>query len=547
MNVAALPPPPRFGATEFDWMTAVHVGQLTPDLLPVVSNPHATISPKSSLKEIGKTPSRYNAAGQVSGFKDWSSYRATPEDIELWCQVPDYGICIQARRVRAIDVDVDDSALAAQIEATIGVFMGTSPRRGRANSTKFLVGFSLPGAYTKRVIETRAGRIEFLADGQQFIAHGTHPSGARYEWTNSAIGFAAREPANFEALWAALQAYAAPNAAPSANGAPVSDLVKNARKLDDTWFEPLSDDQKIAEVRAIAATWSVQQATHRDPWFKCIRSIADAVDRGLEREAGVDIATEFSQRSTGANDDRAAVEAKMFESGDKPSIYAAAAMAHKFGYRIPPNRSAIPPPPNAMPIPPDTYKILEDRSGQGNANLLIRLADGNLRYVAETRQWLRWVGTRWQIDTHETFVTSHALEVANHYLQRARSAPSLAVADDLFKWATKCRGKTAIDEMITLARKVPGVPISITELDRNPFLLGVENGVVDLRNGELRESEARDDYVTKRCKFNYVPNAPAPRWERLMTRPRAPQSTRIGTTRATLSPSPWGSTRFGRS
>src|SRR6185437_12225240 len=98
----------------------------------------------------------------------------------------------------------------------------------------------------------------------------------------------------------------------------------------------------------------------------------------------------------------------------------------------------------------------------------------------------------------ETFVTSHALEVAKHYLQATREIRKGAFrltaegnvedSDEIYKWAVKCRSKSAIEAMITLARKVPGVPISVTELDRNPWLLGVENGVVDLRTGELRET-----------------------------------------------------------
>jgi putative DNA primase/helicase len=40
--------------------------------------------------------------------------------------------------------------------------------------------------------------------------------------------------------------------------------------------------------------------------------------------------------------------------------------------------------------------------------------------------------------------------------------------------------------------------------------------VVDLRTGDLRENESRDDYVTKRCPIRYVPTAAAPRWEKLI-------------------------------
>jgi putative DNA primase/helicase len=159
------------------------------------------------------------------------------------------------------------------------------------------------------------------------------------------------------------------------------------------------------------------------------------------------------------------------------------------------------------------YPSLVDKSDQGNANLLIRLADGNLRYIAELEQWLRWINDRWQVDEHEVFATTAALEVANFYkeeaqrLERSNKDPSFAR-----KWALTCRNKGKLDAMLALAHKSSGVPISTTELDRDQWLLGVQNGVVDLRTGELRKNEARGDYVTKRCPAPYNPDAPAPRW-----------------------------------
>lgn len=46
--------------------------------------------------------------------------------------------------------------------------------------------------------------------------------------------------------------------------------------------------------------------------------------------------------------------------------------------------------------------------------------------------------------------------------------------------------------------------------------LGVSNGVVDLATGELRAA-ARDDLVTKRSPYAYMPSAPAPRFRRFIT------------------------------
>jgi putative DNA primase/helicase len=178
------------------------------------------------------------------------------------------------------------------------------------------------------------------------------------------------------------------------------------------------------------------------------------------------------------------------------------------------------------PLPPDPYTRLVDRTDAGNANLLIRLTNGNLRHVHETKQWLRWDSSRWELDQHEVFVTTHALEVAKYYLREAHgirkgeyrltSSGRVEDSEEIYKWGIKCRGKGAIEAMITLARKVPGVPISITELDRDPWLLGVKNGVLDLRTGELRETEAREDYVTKRCPVRYNPAMAAPRWGMLI-------------------------------
>jgi putative DNA primase/helicase len=165
----------------------------------------------------------------------------------------------------------------------------------------------------------------------------------------------------------------------------------------------------------------------------------------------------------------------------------------------------------------DIYAGLVDRTDQGNANLLVKLANGDLRYVAETKQWMRWDGRRWHIDQHEVFVTTFALEVAKLYLHEAKRLEGIAgrrdEADAAMKWASRCRNKSVIDAMVSQARKKPGVPISVNELDRDPWLLGVDNGVVDLRSGELRENESREDFVTKRCRVRYNPDATAPRWE----------------------------------
>ena len=195
-----------WGATPEDWETLSTLLGLTQDLLPVVSNPKAVISPESKMKDLGKTPSKYNPRGFVSGISMWTSKRATPEEIEEWSREPDYGICIQTRQVRALDLDITDQALASQIAKVISKHLGELPERFRANSSKSLFAIRMPGNFTKRVLKTEQGIVEFLATGQQFIACGTHPSGARYEWSDGGpFKIPEVEPTKFEALWAELE------------------------------------------------------------------------------------------------------------------------------------------------------------------------------------------------------------------------------------------------------------------------------------------------------------------------------------------------------
>lgn len=173
----------RFGATPEEWDHFSRVLGLTMDLLPVVSNLQATISSRSTLSSLGKTPSLYNPDRQVIGILNWTNHITTEEEIARWSAEPDYGICVITRTIRALDVDVTDPAEA---EAILAICQRMMPdplvMRRRANSPKFLLAFRMPGAFAKCTMKTSGGIIEFLADGQQFVACGTHPSGVRYEW-----------------------------------------------------------------------------------------------------------------------------------------------------------------------------------------------------------------------------------------------------------------------------------------------------------------------------------------------------------------------------
>lgn len=199
---------PHYGATADDWAHLDLICGLSDDLLPVVSHPDAVISPTSTMKQKGKVPSRYNGRHEVAGFPNWTNHIASARELTVWCREPDYGICVQTRRARALDVDVSDYQLSQDIHNAITAYLARNlPMRWRNNSCKFLLMFELEGDYRKRILRVgEKDAIEFLAGGQQFIAAGTHPSGARYEWLPAEPELIKISPDLFEGLWAYLEA-----------------------------------------------------------------------------------------------------------------------------------------------------------------------------------------------------------------------------------------------------------------------------------------------------------------------------------------------------
>jgi len=196
--------PPPYGANPEEWAAAKRLAFR--DLLPVVSNPHVKIGDRSRMKQLGKTPSliiETASAGRIAiGFSEWTENETTLPKFQTWSRDPDLGVCIQTRRIRALDIDVPDEELAERIAARFAELIeeeGGTPLglRSRPGTGKKLLAFIAEGDLEKRsfIVKeweewdeargkdvTKRWIVELLADGQQFVAIGTHPSGDRYEW-----------------------------------------------------------------------------------------------------------------------------------------------------------------------------------------------------------------------------------------------------------------------------------------------------------------------------------------------------------------------------
>ena len=83
-------------------------------------------------------------------------------------------------------------------------------------------------------------------------------------------------------------------------------------------------------------------------------------------------------------------------------------------------------------------------------------------------------------------------------------AGDLENANRLLKHVVKSQSIGVIKAMIEIAKSEPGMTINASKFDADPLLLGVTNGVVDLRTGELLPTTP-DLLVSKRCNVSYDP------------------------------------------
>lgn len=121
---------------------------------------------------------------------------------------------VLADGLRAIDIDIDNPTIAASVKAKALDMFGEAPMRYRQNSPRVLLLYrAAEGSPGKRSVAGNFGKVEVLGKGQQFVAHGVHPSGADLHWMPDAPGDIAADdlPALTEAQIDAFLAAVAPS------------------------------------------------------------------------------------------------------------------------------------------------------------------------------------------------------------------------------------------------------------------------------------------------------------------------------------------------
>lgn len=155
-----------------------------------------------------------------------------------------------------------------------------------------------------------------------------------------------------------------------------------------------------------------------------------------------------------------------------------------------------------------------DTTELSNARRLVDQSGNIIRYCRAWGQWLIWDGCRWKPDSIGR-IDQLAKETVRGIFEEAARANDQNDRTRLSKWAVSSQRRAVLSNMVKLAETEPGVPVEPHQLDADPWLLNVPNGVIDLKTARLMPHHP-DRLMTKLAPVEYDPRAKCPRWDRFM-------------------------------
>lgn len=156
---------------------------------------------------------------------------------------------------------------------------------------------------------------------------------------------------------------------------------------------------------------------------------------------------------------------------------------------------------NGNVVRQDVPKNQYDMTDTGNAQRLRDKYKGNIRYSYTRKKWMYWTGKAWRFD--ETGEIKKLADIVVEDLKReAFDVEDEKEQEQKLRFASKTANSSGKCNMIVEAQHLEGIPVMMDELDAYTDYLNVQNGIVNLRNGELMPHDP-NFMMSKICNAEY--------------------------------------------
>lgn len=156
-------------------------------------------------------------------------------------------------------------------------------------------------------------------------------------------------------------------------------------------------------------------------------------------------------------------------------------------------------------LPPDGSPPRYD--DLANSKRFLDLIGDEMLYCVESKKWLIWQGSHWEIDRSD-FVFDYAAEFAQGLYDDAMDTAG-------YKNAQRANNRSGFNAFLELAQRK--VSASIETFDEQPRLLNCKNGTLDLQTGSLKPHD-KADRITRRVACDYDADVESPTFTRFIER-----------------------------
>jgi P4 family phage/plasmid primase-like protien len=174
-------------------------------------------------------------------------------------------------------------------------------------------------------------------------------------------------------------------------------------------------------------------------------------------------------------------------------------------------------------VPKDADALSEADGGEpgkrtltdtGNGRRLIDSFGPAVRYTPGLG-WFHWDGGYWKPDIENLEMQELSKRLAPIIASEVVNYEDADKQADVMRWALQAKSNSRIAGSIESATSDPRVLVAVDTWDSDETLMGVLNGVIDLRTGELLKGRP-DLHITRRAPVAYTPGIRNVKWEQFL-------------------------------
>jgi len=174
-------------------------------------------------------------------------------------------------------------------------------------------------------------------------------------------------------------------------------------------------------------------------------------------------------------------------------------------------------------VPRDVDALREDEGGEpgkrtltdtGNGRRVVDAFGPAVRYTPGLG-WFHWDGSYWKPDVEDLEMRELAKKLAPIIASEVVHYDDTEKQGEVIRWAQQSKSNSRIAGAIESATSDPRIIVGVETWDADENLLGVANGVIDLRSGELLRGRP-DLYITRRAPVAYTPGMRNVRWDQFI-------------------------------